>query len=144
MTDSRTRDQRIAGELAKLRELNDAQLLSLDKSVGGPRVPRPSDEYINRSYGGPPKSEAELLREAVKKVDAQERQEAAHARAIDEERRAVERNSERLKSEGRDKPHSNRERLSGQTQDRPSTMRERIDQMAKGMGRRPALTRGDD
>ena len=62
-------DPRLEAEIARLNEIEGEKRFLLDKSIGGPDVPRPTDKFILDCLGGPLKSEAQIKAEARENVE---------------------------------------------------------------------------
>lgn len=72
MTDER--GERVAAEVARLQGEEAHKRMLYDRTIGGPMVPRPTEQFI-RDNAGPLKNENQIRDEAGKRVDAQRDQE---------------------------------------------------------------------
>jgi hypothetical protein len=138
-----TRESHLSEEADRIREEERQKQTLLDRSIGGPMAPRPSQEFI-RAHVGDLRSEKDILQEAERRVAARERAERS-----DEVRREVidrswTRHREAVEREKADRSGSMAERLSGlEGRERPS-LTERLKEMAKGVSRKNGRGHGDD
>jgi len=86
-------EKRVAAEIARINAEEAHKRMLYDRTIGGPRAPRPSVEFIRQSVGDL-KTEAEMEREARETVEKQERREAIER----EDRAAFERSVEAHKA----------------------------------------------
>lgn len=84
------RDQRVAAAVQALEKEEAHKRMLYDRTIGGPMVPRPSEDFIRQNVGDL-KSPAQIQKEAEANVDKQMRQERAEAR----EREALEKSAQR-------------------------------------------------
>lgn len=137
MTDER--GERVAAEVARLQGEEVHKRMLYDRTIGGPMVPRPTEQFI-RDNAGPLKNENQIRDEAGKRVDGQLEQE----RQIDQNRADLERSlrqhdaavaRERQTDRGGDRgatPQGNRDNLRQDREGRDgSSARERL----RGEGR---------
>lgn len=116
------RADRIALEISRLQEEEAHKRMLYDKSIGGPMVLRPSDDFIRQNVGEL-KTEKQIEAEAIQQVDKKIAQEQAIAQERTEWERINEKHVQRLEKENQER--SKLEKLAERSQKNREELRNR-------------------
>lgn len=124
------REQKLANAVEKVRQEEAHKRMLYDKSIGGPMVPRPSDEFVRQNVGEL-QSEKQIQQTAADRVAADERVERARIEDTRKIERSIEQHNSRLSHQSNREALRNNDRGEGRD---AGSMRDRLRNQKEGYG----------